>query len=123
MHITQKEIADRLGVSRQLVTHALNGVGTISEQKRREVLEAAEAMGYRRNELARAMVTGKSSTLGVLSHETDQSDHLMRALSEAQSTTANENATSSAMTIRAAGRYSRVGALHRVAYRIGGASW
>ncbi len=66
MHVTQKEIADRLGVSRQLVTHALNGVGTISEQKRREVLDAAEQMGYRRNELARAVMTGKSRTLGII---------------------------------------------------------
>ena len=66
MHVTQKAIADQLGVSRQLVTHALNGVGTISEQKRREVLEAAEKMGYRRNELARAVATGKSRILGIL---------------------------------------------------------
>ena len=65
MHVTQKAIADQLGVSRQLVTHALNGVGTISEQKRREVLEAAEKMGYRRNELARAVATGKSRILGI----------------------------------------------------------
>ena len=68
MHVTQKAIADQLGVSRQLVTHALNGVGTISEQKRREVLEAAEKMGYRRNELARAVATGKSRILGILTN-------------------------------------------------------
>ena len=68
MHVTQKAIADQLGVSRQLVTHALNGVGTISEEKRREVLEAAERMGYRRNELARAVATGKSRILGILTN-------------------------------------------------------
>jgi DNA-binding LacI/PurR family transcriptional regulator len=82
MHVTQKEIADRLGVSRQLVTHALNGVGTISEEKRREVLEAAEKMGYRRNELARAVMTGKSRTLGVLINS-NISEALGRTLSGA----------------------------------------
>ncbi len=66
MHITQKEIADSLGVSRQLVTYALSGGGTVSNQKRREIIEAAEKMGYRRNELARAMVTGRSRILGIL---------------------------------------------------------
>ncbi len=68
MHVTQKEIADSLGVSRQLVTYALSGGGTVSDQKRREILEAAEKMGYRRNELARAMVTGKSRILGILTN-------------------------------------------------------
>lgn len=69
MSVTQKAIADRLGVSRQLVTFALNGGGTVSEQKRREILEVAEEMGYRRNELARAMMTGKSRVLGVLAYD------------------------------------------------------
>ncbi|BCM88947.1 HTH-type transcriptional repressor CytR [Abditibacteriota bacterium] len=68
MHVTQKEIADSLGVSRQLVTYALSGNGTVSDQKRREILQAAERMGYRRNELARAMVTGKSRILGILTN-------------------------------------------------------
>ncbi len=73
MHVTQKEIADKLGVSRQLVTYALSGSGTVSDRKRREILEAAERMGYRRNELARAMVTGKSRILGILTgHEINE---------------------------------------------------
>jgi len=68
MNITQQEIAKRLGVSRQMVTYALNGGGTVSSQRRREIIEAAEQMGYRRNELARAMVTGKSRILGILTN-------------------------------------------------------
>ena len=83
MAITQKQIAQELGVSHQLVSFALNGNSNVAEKTRQEIVTAAERMGYRRNELARAMVTGKSSTLGFLSHETDQSDHLMRVLSGA----------------------------------------
>jgi LacI family transcriptional regulator len=70
MNITQQEIAKSLGVSRQMVTYALNGGGTVSNQRRREIIEAAERMGYRRNELARAMVTGKSRIVGILTNST-----------------------------------------------------
>jgi DNA-binding LacI/PurR family transcriptional regulator len=73
-----------------LVSFALNGVGNVAEKTRQEIVTTAERMGYRRNEIARAMVTGKSSTLGFLSHEIDQSDHLMRVLSGAIDA-ANEN--------------------------------
>jgi DNA-binding LacI/PurR family transcriptional regulator len=53
MAITQKQIAEALGVSHQLVSFVLNGGGTVSQRRRREILEAAHRMGYRRNELAR----------------------------------------------------------------------
>lgn len=69
MPVTQKEIAEHLGVSRQLVSFALNGVGGVSEQTRRDILEAASRMGYRRNEMARAIGTGKSRVVGVLTHD------------------------------------------------------
>jgi LacI family transcriptional regulator len=52
MSVTQQEIANHLGVSRQLVNFALNGGGTVSEQKRREILAIAGELGYRRNDLA-----------------------------------------------------------------------
>jgi LacI family transcriptional regulator len=64
--ITQKQIAKQLGVSRQLVGFALNGGGTISEKTRREVLAVAAELGYHRNEIARAMVTGHNPVLGFL---------------------------------------------------------
>ncbi|BCM88306.1 HTH-type transcriptional regulator DegA [Abditibacteriota bacterium] len=83
MAITQKQIAQELGVSHQLVSFALNGSGNVAEKTRQEIVTAAERLGYRRNELARAMVTGKSSTLGFLSYEIDESDHMMRVLAGA----------------------------------------
>lgn len=61
--ITMRDIAVRAGVSRSTVSFVLNkkhsAVG-ISEDTRRRVLRTAEEMGYRRNQLARAVVTGKN---------------------------------------------------------------
>ncbi len=83
MAVTQKQIAQELGVSHQLVSFALNGSGNVSEATRQEIVTAAQRMGYRRNELARAMVTGKSSTLGFLTHQDDQTEHFMKTLTGA----------------------------------------
>lgn len=48
MRVTHQQIADRLGVSRTLVTGALHGTGrfAISEQTRREIERTAREMGY-----------------------------------------------------------------------------
>lgn len=62
----------RAGVSRTTVSFVLNDSieGTkIPDETRRRVLEMASEMGYRRNEMARAIVTGKSHTLAVLIHD------------------------------------------------------
>jgi DNA-binding LacI/PurR family transcriptional regulator len=64
--VTQKQIAEHLGVSRQLVGFALNGGGTIAEKTRQEIIAAAAELGYHRNEIARAMVTGRNPVLGFL---------------------------------------------------------
>lgn len=66
MPITQKQIAEKLGVSPQAVGFALNGSGNVAPEKRRAILEFAERMGYQRNEFARAVVTGKSRVIGVV---------------------------------------------------------
>lgn len=61
--VTQKQIADELGVSRQLVSLVLNGTGRISEENRRRVREAAERLGYdiNTNHEARAMIARRYS--------------------------------------------------------------
>jgi LacI family transcriptional regulator len=64
--VTQKQIAERLGISRQLVGFALNGGGTVSARMRRQIQDAAREMGYRPNEIARTMATGRSRVLGFL---------------------------------------------------------
>ncbi len=67
--ITMTDIAEKAGVSRSTVSFVLNkrfnGV-YISDDTRVRVQEAAEELGYRRNELARAIVTGKNRVLGFL---------------------------------------------------------
>lgn len=66
---TMRDIADRAGVSRATVSYVLNdkhSAESISEDTRRRVLQAASEMGYRRNEMARAIVTGTNSILGFL---------------------------------------------------------
>ncbi len=63
------DIAERAGVSRPTVSVVLNerhnAIG-IADDTRRKVLAVAEELGYRRNELARAVKTGKSRTFGFL---------------------------------------------------------
>lgn len=65
--ITISDVAAKAGVSRTTVSYVLNeGVGSlkISDPTRVRVLEAATQLGYRRNELARAVTTGKTQMLG-----------------------------------------------------------
>jgi LacI family transcriptional regulator len=67
--VTMSDIAERAGVSRPTVSVVLNerheDIG-IAKETRLKVLAVAEELGYRRNELARAVKTGKSRTLGFL---------------------------------------------------------
>ena len=65
--ITISDVAAKAGVSRATVSYVLNGRDTsvrISDLTRQKVMETATEMGYRRNELARAMTTGKNRMLG-----------------------------------------------------------
>jgi DNA-binding LacI/PurR family transcriptional regulator len=69
--MTQKQIAEQLGVSRQLVGFALRGEGRVSEDTRRKILETAQQGGYDEftNREARAMVSkryGKRVRTGII---------------------------------------------------------
>lgn len=46
MAVTQKQIADRLQISRSLVQHALNGGHEVSASTRERILATAQEMGY-----------------------------------------------------------------------------
>lgn len=63
---TRKEVAERAGVSEATVSRVLNGVGPVREKTRRRVLEAAEALGYRPNAVARNFALGRSGHFGVV---------------------------------------------------------
>lgn len=67
--VTMNDIATRAGVSQATVSYVLNGRNDgirIREETRQRILEMATELGYRRNDLARAMVTGKTFVLGFL---------------------------------------------------------
>ncbi len=69
---TMADVASVAGVSPQTVSRVLRGHPNVSDVTRLQVEEAVERTGYRRTGLARALVTGRSMTLGILTHESDQ---------------------------------------------------
>ncbi len=58
------------GVSHQTVSRVINGSPHVRPETRQRVLEAMRELGYRPNSVARALATGRSSTLGVVSFDT-----------------------------------------------------
>jgi LacI family transcriptional regulator len=61
-----RELARECGVSVATVSRALNGHPEVSETTRRQVQETATRLGYRPSQSARALVRGKSDTVGLL---------------------------------------------------------
>lgn len=69
--VTLKHIADRVGVSRVAVSAALGMLSDrsqvrLSADKAREIRRVAEALGYHRSNLARALQRNRTQTVGVL---------------------------------------------------------
>ena len=62
-----RDVAARAGVSYQTVSRVLNDSPSIRDATRDRVLAAIEELGYRPNQAARALVTSRSRTIGVLS--------------------------------------------------------
>ncbi|MBL0886841.1 LacI family DNA-binding transcriptional regulator [Myceligenerans sp. I2] len=60
------DVAARAGVSHQTVSRVLNGSPRVAPETRERVLQAIHELGYRRNVAARALVTSRSTTLGVI---------------------------------------------------------
>jgi LacI family transcriptional regulator len=64
--VTVSDVAREARVSKATAARALGDYGAVSDSVRDRVQAAAEALGYRPNELARSMNTGKSNTIGVV---------------------------------------------------------
>lgn len=64
------DVARVAGVSHQTVSRVLNGHPSVRPATRARVLAAIEELGYRPNLAARALVTGRSRTLGLVTLET-----------------------------------------------------
>ena len=64
-----RDVAKRAGVSYQTVSRVLNDSPALRDSTRQRVLGAIEELGYRPNPAARALVTSRSNTIGVLSSQ------------------------------------------------------
>jgi LacI family transcriptional regulator len=73
--VTSGQVAERAGVSRTAVSFVLNGLDTnkVSDATRRRVLAVAAELGYVPNAAARALVSGKTATIGLV---VSQADHI-----------------------------------------------
>ena len=60
------DVAAVAGVSHQTVSRVLNGHPSVRPETRQRVLDAIRELGYRRNTAARALVTRRSGTIGVV---------------------------------------------------------
>jgi DNA-binding LacI/PurR family transcriptional regulator len=65
-----RDVARVAGVSYQTVSRVLNDSPSIRPETLQRVRDAIEALGYRPNQAARALVTSRSRTIGVLSAQT-----------------------------------------------------
>ncbi len=64
------DVARLAGVSHQTVSRVINGSSHVRAETRDRVLAAMEKLDYRPNSVARALVTGRSRTLGVVTFDT-----------------------------------------------------
>jgi len=65
-----RDVARLAGVSYQTVSRVLNESPSIKDSTKQRVLDVIEQIGYRPNQAARALVTSRSRTIGVLSQQT-----------------------------------------------------
>src|SRR6476661_5584291 len=64
------DVARLAGVSHQTVSRVINDSDHVRAETRERVELAMRQLGYRPNSVARALVTGRSRTLGVVSFDT-----------------------------------------------------
>ncbi|KIL40795.1 hypothetical protein SD70_11150 [Gordoniibacillus kamchatkensis] len=61
-----KDIAKHLGVSVSTVSRAMNGHPDVSEETKKQVLEAVRALNYRPNAIAKGLIQKKTFTIGLM---------------------------------------------------------
>ena len=64
------DVAKNVGVSHQTVSRVINDDKNVSEKTRSLVLKSIEDLGYRPNSAARALVTGSTSSVGIIGYNT-----------------------------------------------------
>jgi LacI family transcriptional regulator len=63
---TVADVAILAGVAKATAARALGDYGAVSAKVRQKVRDAAAELGYRPNEVARSMSTGRSNTIGII---------------------------------------------------------
>ena len=66
MPVTMRDVAQKARVSIKTVSRVVNNQGEISEETRQRVLAAIEELGYRPSKVARALVTQRTDTVGLI---------------------------------------------------------
>ena len=65
--VTRNDVAKLAGTSSAVVSYVINnGPKPVSDKTRKKVLEAIKLTGYQPNNIARALVSGKSRCLGLI---------------------------------------------------------
>ena len=104
---TIRDVAERAGVSKSLVSLVMRGEPLVREDKRRRVQQAAAELGYRTNWAARSLSAVRSGAVGVLAADLrnpwsmDVVEAVGQALEEARLTTL---LTSAVLPTSSAGR-------------------
>ncbi len=62
--VTIVDVAQRAGVSKSTVSHALSGKRPISDGTRQRIISAADALGYQPNPVAQRLAGGATHTIG-----------------------------------------------------------
>ncbi len=68
--VVMADVGELAGVSHQTVSRVINDSPHVRPDTRARVLEAMDKLGYTPNSVARALVTGRSNTIGVVSFDT-----------------------------------------------------
>lgn len=66
-HITQKEVADKAGVSLSAVSRAFTPGASVSSKTREKIEAAASELGYKPNILAQSLMTNRTRLIGIIS--------------------------------------------------------
>src|SRR6202167_3030709 len=73
---TMKDVASRAGVALKTVSRVVNGEPGVTPETARRVLGAIKDLGFRRNESARLLRTGRTATLGFVAGSWANPDHV-----------------------------------------------
>jgi LacI family transcriptional regulator len=72
---TMKDVASRAGVALKTVSRVVNGEPGVTPETTKRVLGAIQDLGFRRNESARLLRTGRTATLGFITDNCSDPDY------------------------------------------------